>query len=128
MVETFNPLFRTRSGVLLVIAYSRHARQSLRNICRAHEEVVVLQAGRVALFAETEFGAFQALRLREKHDEAIRVEQTEPFNEFAAVRSAVREAARRYEARDTPATPYERFAAGRDLPDPEPMRDSKLEL
>jgi hypothetical protein len=112
--------------VLLVIAYSRHARQSLRNICRAHDEVVALQAGRVAVFAETEFGAFQALRLREKHDEAVQVEQTEPFNEFAAVRPAVREAARSYETRDTPATPYERFAAGRDLPDPEAMRDSEL--
>jgi hypothetical protein len=128
MAETFNLLFCPRSDVLLVIAYTRHARQSLRNACRAHDEVVVLQAGRVALLAETEFGAFQALRLREKHDEAVRVERTEPFNEFAAVRPAVREAARRYEARDTPATPYERFAAGRDLPDPERMRDSELEL
>jgi len=112
--------------VLLVIAYTRHARQSLRNICRAHDEVVVLQAGRVAVLAETEFGAFQALRLREKHDEGVQVERTEPFNEFAAVRPAVREAARSYEARDTPATPYERFAAGRDLPDPESMRGSEL--
>lgn len=112
--------------MLLVIAYTRHARQSLRNICRAHDEVVVLQAGRVAVLAETEFGAFQALRLREKHDEGVQVERTEPFNEFAAVRPAVREAARSYEARDTPATPYERFAAGRDLPDPESMRGSEL--
>ena len=113
--------------MLLVIAHSRHARQSLRNICRAHEEMVVLQAGRVALLAGTEFGAFQALRLREKHDEAVQVEQTEPFNEFRTVRPAVREAARSYEARDTSATPYKRFAAGRELPDPETMKDSELE-
>lgn len=112
--------------MLLVIAYSRHARQSLRNVCRAHDGVVVRQAGRVALLAETEFGAFQALRLREKHGDAIQVERTERFNEFAAVRPAVREAARAYETRDTPAVPYERFAAGRDLPDPESMRDSEL--
>jgi len=112
--------------VLLVIAYSRHARQSLRNVCRAHEEVVVRQSGRVALLGETEFGAFQALRLRAKHGDAIQVERTEPFNEFAAVRPAVREAARAYESRDTAAVPYERFAAGRDLPDPDGMRDAEL--
>ena len=112
--------------MLLVIAYSKHARRSLRNVCRAHEGVVVQQAGRVALLAETEFGAFQALRLREKHGDAVQVEQTESFNEFAAVRPAVREAAERYEARDTAAVPYERFATGRELPDPERMRGSEL--
>jgi hypothetical protein len=112
--------------VLLVIAYSRHARESLRNVCRAHEEVVVQRSGRVALLGETEFGAFQALRLREKHGDDIQVEQTEPFNEFAAVRPAVREAARAYESRDTPAVPYERFAAGEALPDPGSMKDAEL--
>jgi hypothetical protein len=112
--------------VLLVIAYSRQARQSLRNICRAHEETVHRQFGRVALLAETEFGAFQALRLREKHDDAVQVERTEPFNEFAAVPPAVREAATAYENRETAAVPYERFAAGTDLPDPATMRDAEL--
>jgi len=112
--------------VILVIAYSRHARQSLRNVCRAHEGVVVRQAGRVALFAETEFGGFQALRLREKHGEAVQVERTEPFNEFATLREPVREAAVAYEGRDTPAVPYERFAAGTDLPDPGQMKDEQL--
>jgi hypothetical protein len=112
--------------VLLVIAYSRHARQSLRNVCRAHETAVVRRAGRVALLAETEFGAFQALRLREKHGDAVQVERTEPFNEFGAVRPAVREAARAYEDRETAAVPYERFASGRDLPGPESMKDVEL--
>ncbi|MFT4944343.1 MAG: hypothetical protein ACI9K3_000274 [Halovenus sp.] len=112
--------------MLLLIAHSRRARQSLRNVCRAHEETVVQQFGRVALLAETEFGAFQALRLREKHADAIQVERTEPFNEFETVRPAVREAATAYEARDSPAVPYERFASGTSLLDPAVMRDSEL--
>jgi GMP synthase-like glutamine amidotransferase len=112
--------------VLLVIAYSREARQTLRNVCRAHGDTVVRQAGRVALLAETEFGAFQALRLRAKHGVQIQVERTEPFNEFEAVREDVREAARAYEARDEPATPYTAFASGRDLPSEAEMRDREL--
>jgi len=112
--------------VLLVVAYSRHARQSLRNVCRAHEDAAVRQLGRAALLEETEFGAFQAIRLREKHGDAIQVERTRPFNEFAAVRPAVREAATAYEARDTPSVPYQRFAAGTDLPDPGAMKDTDL--
>lgn len=80
----------------------------------------------MALLAETEFGGFQAVRLREKHGEAVQVERTEPFNEFAALRDPVREAAVAYESRDTPAVPYERFAAGTDLPDPEAMKGEQL--
>lgn len=112
--------------MLLVVAYSSRSRQSLRNVCRAHDDTVVRQLGRAALFEETEFGAFQALRLREKHGDAIQVERTRPFNEFAAVRPAVREAAAAYEARDTPSVPYERFASGTDLPDPTAMKESEL--
>jgi hypothetical protein len=112
--------------VLLVIAYSRAARGTLRNVCRAHEDCVVRHSGRVALLEATEFGAFQALRLREKHGTAIQVEWTEPFNEFERVREAVRTAARAYESRDEPATPYAKFAAGRDLPDPEMLREREL--
>ena len=111
---------------MLVIAYSREARQTLRNICRSHEECVIRQAGRVALFAGTEFGAFQALRLREKHGAEIQVEWTEPFNEFERVRERVRAAAEAYENREEPATPYAKFAAGRDLPDPESLRGELL--
>lgn len=112
--------------MLLVIAYSRAARQTLRNVCRAHEDSVVRQFGRVALFEPTEFGAFQALRLREKHGTGVQVEWTRPFNEFEQVREGVREAARAYEERDQPATPYERFADGRDLPAPDRMREREL--
>ena len=112
--------------MLLVIAYSREARQTLRNVCRAHGETVVRQAGRVALLAETEFGAFQALRLRAKHGVEVQVERTEPFNEFEGVREGVREAARAYEAREEPATPYAAFAAGRDLPGKAEMREREL--
>jgi hypothetical protein len=117
---------RAGGGVLLVIAYTRAARTSLRNVARTHEESVVRRFGRVALFEATEFGAFQALRLREKHGEAVQVERTRPFNEFEAVRPAVREAARTYEDRETAAVPYDRFADGRDLPPPEAMKGVEL--
>ena len=112
--------------MLLVITYSTAARQSLRNICRIHDELVIRQFGRVALFAETEFGAFQAVRLREKHGDAVQIERTQPFNEFAAVRPQVREAAVAYEARDSPSTPYERFAAGTSFPQPSEMKETEL--
>jgi hypothetical protein len=112
--------------VLLVIAYSQAARGTLRNVCRTHEDCVVRHIGRVALLEATEFGAFQALRLREKHGTAIQVEWTEPFNEFDRVRETVRTAARTYEGRDEPATPYAKFAVGRDLPDPETLREREL--
>lgn len=112
--------------VLLVIAYSRPARQTLRNVCRAHDDSVVQQFGRVALFEATEFGAFQALRLREKHGAAVQIERTEPFNEFEAVRPSVRDAATAFEDRDTPSVPYESFAAGTDYPGTETMKQSQL--
>jgi hypothetical protein len=112
--------------VLLVIAYSREARQTLRNVCRAHGETVIRQAGRVALLAETEFGAFQALRLRAKHGVEVQVERTEPFNEFEGVHEGVREAAQAYEAREEPATPYAAFASGRDLPSKAEMQEREL--
>jgi hypothetical protein len=112
--------------VLVVVTYSRGARQTLRNICAAHDDCVVGQFGRVALLEATEFAAFQALRLREKHGTAVQVEWTQPFNEYELVREGVRDAAVAYEARDHPATPYERFAAGRDLPAPDEMRSREL--
>ena len=112
--------------MLLVIAYTRGARTSLRNACRAHEDSVVRRSGRVALLEETEFAAFQALRLREKHGTAVQVEWTQPFNEFEAVREPVREAVQAYEDRDRSATPYQSFAAGRDLPTAAEMRGREL--
>jgi len=113
--------------VLLVITYSRSARESLRNICRAHEDSVVRQFGRAALFEETEFGAFQALRLREKHGSSVQIERTRPFNEFQSVSSAVRDAATAYEDRDEPAVPYTAFATGTEHPPPASMRDTELQ-
>ena len=112
--------------MLLVITYSQAARRTLRNVVRAHEDSVVRHFGRAALLAGTEFGAFQALRLRAKHGTAVQVEWTEPFNEFDRVREGVREAAAAYEDREQTATPYERFASGRDLPDPDEMRGQQL--
>lgn len=112
--------------MLLVITYSQAARRTLRNVVRAHEDTVVRHFGQAALLAGTEFGALQALRLRAKHGTAVQVEWTEPFNEFERVREGVREAATAYEAREQAATPYERFAAGRDLPAPDELRGEEL--
>jgi len=111
--------------VLLVATYSRAARRDLRNVCRAHEDCVVRQFGRAALLSLTEFGAFQALRLREKHGLDVQVERVTPF-EPEDVPAHVREAASAYEAREEPSTPYQRFAAGRDLPAPEAMEGKEL--
>ena len=113
--------------MLLVIAYSRDARQSVRNVCRAHDDAVVRQYGRVALLEETAFGAFQVIRLREKHGEAVQVERTDPFNEFEDVPEAVREAARAYECRDTPSVPYRTFALDTDYPTKAEMREIELQ-
>lgn len=82
--------------------------------------------GRAALLRETEYGAFLACRLRERHPGDVQVERTEPFNEFDDVPDAVREAAVAYARRDSPHTPYDRFAAGTDHPKASEMRGSEL--
>lgn len=112
--------------MLLVATYSREARTSLRNACRAHEETVVRRFGRAALLCETEFGAFLALRLREKHGADVQVERTAPLNEFSDVPARVRDAAVAYESRAHPSTPYARFAVGTDHPSPRAMRERSL--
>ena len=112
--------------MLLVVAYSAAARTTLRNICRTHDGAVRQRLGRAALLAETELGAFLACRLRAKHGADVRVEHTAPFNEFDAVRPDVREAATAYEARQTASTPYRKFAAGTDHPDPDAMAGTEL--
>jgi hypothetical protein len=112
--------------MLLVATYSREARTSLRNACRSHESAVRRQFGRAALLAETEFGAFLALRLREKHGADVQIEHTSPLNEYAAVPEEIREAATAYADRDQPSTPYAKFATGTDHPDPTTMRDREL--
>ena len=113
--------------MLLVVTYSRGARDSLRNVCRTHGSSVVRRLGRAALFEPTHHGAFLALRLREKHPDDVQIERTRPFNEFADALDDVREAVRAYEARDAPSTPYAAFAAGSPHPDPERMRARDLE-
>lgn len=112
-------------GVLLVVTYSREARRTLRNVCRSHEESVVRTFGRAALFEGTEFAAFQALRMREKHGVDVQIERVEHFDP-ADVPERVREAARAYEARETRSLPYRQFAAGTDHPEPASLRDAEL--
>lgn len=112
--------------MLLVVTYSRAARNSLRNVCRNHEATVVRRFGRAALLAETELGAFLGLRLREKHDTDVQLERTEPLNEFDSVPDGVREAATAYEAREHSSTPYTKFATGTDHPSPATMRERDL--
>ncbi|WP_254536498.1 DUF7855 family protein [Halomarina litorea] len=112
--------------MLLVVAYSRAARATLRNVHAAHEASVVRRFGRVALFEATELGAFLALRLREKHPGEVQVDRVRPFNEFESVPDPVREAARAYEARETPSTPYSKFAAGTDHPSADAMAGRDL--
>ena len=112
--------------MLLVVTYARAARQSLRNVCDAHEDCVVRRFGRAALLRETEFGAFQALRLREKHGADVQIERTRPLNEYETVPESVRTAAAAYESRDQLSTPYAKFAAGADHPDPETMQGREL--
>lgn len=112
--------------MLLVATYSRAARTSLRNVCRSHDEVTVRRFGRAALFSETEFGAFLALRLREKHGGDVQIQRTEPLNEYESVPKPVREAAAAYEDREQPSTPYAKFATGTDHPGPAAMRGREL--
>ncbi|WP_423743583.1 hypothetical protein V5735_11125 (plasmid) [Haladaptatus sp. SPP-AMP-3] len=112
--------------MLLIITYSSGARQTLRNICTTHEECVVRRFGRVALLRQTELGAFLALRLYEKHGADVQLERTEPLNEFRDVPDAVREAAKAYENRERPSTPYDKFAVGTDHPAPDSMRNADL--
>ncbi|MFB6154348.1 MAG: hypothetical protein ABEJ22_00515 [Haloferacaceae archaeon] len=112
--------------MLLVVTYSRAARTTLRNVCRTHEEAVVRRFGRAALLAETELGAFLSLRLREKHGDDVQLERTRPLNEFEEVPAHVRTAAAAYESRESPSTPYAKFAAGTDHPDPEALRGRDL--
>ncbi|PSP88748.1 hypothetical protein BRC87_08820 [Halobacteriales archaeon QS_4_66_20] len=112
--------------MLLVVTYSRAARTTLRNVCRTHEETVVRRFGRAALFEDTAYGAFLALRLREKHPDDVQIERTAPLNEFADVPADVREAAVAYEDRDAASVPYPKFSAGTDHPDPDDLRAREL--
>nr|WP_303647597.1 hypothetical protein [Haloarchaeobius amylolyticus] len=110
----------------MVITYSKAARQTLRNVCTAHEDVVVRRFGRAALFEQTEFGAFCALRLRARYGADVQVERTEPLNEFEPRFERAHRAATAFEERASPYTPYAKFAVGTDHPSPEAMRETDL--
>ncbi|ESS12127.1 MAG: hypothetical protein A07HR60_01067 [uncultured archaeon A07HR60] len=112
--------------MLLAITYSREARTTLRNICQAHGEAICRRFGRAVLFAETLYGAFLTLRLREKHGDDVQLERTVPFNEFTTVPERVRKAAAAYVQEAEPHTPYARFAVGTGYPHPESLRDCEL--
>lgn len=112
--------------MLLVVTYSKPARQTLRNICRAHEDVVVRRFGRAALFEASGCGAFQALRLREKYGTDVQIDRTHPLNEYAEVPPKIRRAVAAYERRDHPHLPYTTFVARRPHPDPEQLRSIEL--
>jgi hypothetical protein len=111
--------------MLLVITYSRAARRTLRNVCRAHEELVIRRFGRAALFAATGLGAFQALRLREKYGVDVQIERVEPFV-ASDVPESVRDAAAAYEGRENPSLPYRQFAAGTRYPAPATLREQDV--
>lgn len=113
--------------MLLVVTYSRAARQTLRNACNAHEDAVVRRFGRAALLEATEFGAFLALRLLARHGPDVQVERTAPFVPGRDVPGRVRDAATAYVDRAHENTPYAKFAAGSDHPSPDAMRDSELQ-
>ena len=112
--------------MLLVVTYSQAARQALRNACQIHEESVVRRFGRAALLESTEFGAFLALRLRAEHGVDVQIERTEPLVADRDVPDAVIEAALAYADREHTSTPYTKFAAGRDLPAAESMKEREL--
>lgn len=112
--------------MLLVVTYSQAARATLRNTAQSHESVIVRRFGRAALFAETELGALLALRLRAKHGEDVQIERTRPLNEFREVPDRVREAVEAYADRDHASTPYGKFAAGTDHPEPDALREREL--
>ncbi|SNZ14852.1 hypothetical protein SAMN06269185_2277 [Natronoarchaeum philippinense] len=112
--------------MILVVTYSRGARQTLRNVCQSHEDAVVRRFGRAVLFEASQLGAFLALRLRAKHGADVQLERTRPFNEFAAVPEPVRDAAAAYEDREHPSTPYAKFRSGTDHPAVAAMRDGDL--
>mgnify|MGYP007047123754 FL=1 len=88
----------------------------LRNMSRHHTETVVDRFGRAAVLADTALSGFLAVRLRTRFGDAVALERTRPFNEHVDCRSAVRQAARAFEAREDRHVPYQVFAAGAAVP------------
>jgi len=109
-------------STILVVADAPGARHTLRNACDSYPEAVRWRFGRVALFEGTELGAFLAYRLREKHGEDVHLAWTTPLGDGDPGCRRAREAARAFEDRTNPSTPYPKFAAGTDYPQPREMR------
>lgn len=113
-------------AAFLVIADTPGARQTLRNVCNAHEETVSRRFGRAVLLEATEFGAFLAFRLRVKHGESVQVRRVQPVDVDRPDYRRAYEAAVAFEERENEHTPYPKFAAGTDHPMPPEMRDRVL--
>ncbi|MFW5973958.1 MAG: hypothetical protein ACOCPZ_01080 [Natrialbaceae archaeon] len=114
------------AGAFLTVADEESARRTLRNTCNAYEDAVVHRFGGAAAFEPTEFGAFLAFRLREKHGDAVRVVRTVPVDPQREPFRRAHEAAVAFERREHESTPYPKFASGTDHPQPEEMRDRDL--
>lgn len=112
--------------MLLVTCSSTASKQTLRNICRHHEETVAERFGRSALLYPSHYGVFQAIRLREKHAEAVTVRITRPLDPDRDVPTSVRRAARAFERRRKVPTPYDKFSAGTDHPSPQQLRRRRV--
>ncbi len=112
--------------MLLAIAYSKSARETVRNMTQNYPEQIVHSHGRVVAFKETELSAFLVLRLRAKHGDSVLVHETETFNEFERVEKPIRDAARAYETRDKKHLPYHVFVAGTSHPTIEEMNTQTL--
>ncbi|QZA89656.1 hypothetical protein K0C01_05925 [Salinarchaeum sp. IM2453] len=112
--------------MLLVVTYSQEARQTLRNICNAHEDAIVRRFGRAALLESTQRGALLGLRLTEKHGADVQIERTEPFNKYRDTPERVRKAATAYENQAHANTPYHQFVAGTEYPSLDELQDKEI--
>lgn len=112
--------------MLLVTCSSAASKQTLRNVCRHHDETVADRFGRSALLYPSHYGVFQAIRLREKHADAVTVRITRPLDPERDVPTSVSRAARAFERRRKEPTPYEQFSAGTEFPSPRQLRRRRV--
>lgn len=110
-------------GAFLVVADSPKARETVRNVCKTHEDTVVRRFGRAILLEPTEFGAFLAFWLRQKHGDAVTVRATRPVDERRRRYRRASDAALAFANREHERTPYPKFAAGTEHPRPAEMRE-----
>ena len=107
----------------LVVADSPKARETVKNVCKNHEETVIRRFGRAVVFAPTEFGAFLAFWLRAKHGKPVQVARTSPVDDRHQRYHRARRAAHSFVDREHDRTPYPKFASGTDHPTPDVMRE-----